>query len=220
MGPRPEYRFGVEDILAVTSAVIRKWGWVSRAKVSPGYMSTSDAVWNIMTDPKADKVEIEDKDKENAQETIAWIGGLEGNLNDYMHNLQTIFKRDYVNGRSIGFAVSAVPSYYRYMERELVKRKAAADSPSEFVGSIKERITFEAIVMSVRSFEGTFDTVHLHKFKDAKGNLFAWFASNDQELGSGDEITITGTVKSHNEFHGIKETIITRCKVVKKEIAS
>lgn len=52
---------------------------------------------------------------------------------------------------------------------------------------------------------------------DANGNELTWFGSNDDafNLKQGDVVTIKGKVKAHNEYNGKKQTVLTRCKVLK-----
>jgi hypothetical protein len=56
-------------------------------------------------------------------------------------------------------------------------------------------------------------TTWLYKFTDEAGNVFTWFASspvNDEDK----VLTIKDTVKKHEEYKGIKQTVMTRCRVV------
>lgn len=65
--------------------------------------------------------------------------------------------------------------------------------------------------------------VYLHKFKDEHGNIFTWKTSDplgywDEHgqwvhIDEGTQVTIKGTVKEHSEYKGIKQTVLTRCKV-------
>jgi hypothetical protein len=52
----------------------------------------------------------------------------------------------------------------------------------------------------------------LFRFVDASGNTFVTFNSGrfDPEIGS--KLTITGTVKSHDDFKGFKSTMLKRVK--------
>ncbi len=45
---------------------------------------------------------------------------------------------------------------------------------------------------------------------DEAGNIFVWKTGNWIEEES---FIITGTVKKHEEFHGIKQTELTRCRI-------
>lgn len=116
-------------------------------------------------------------------------------------------------------------AYDRYMERKAAEEKKAADAAaarasSEFVGKVGERITLVAKTMKVvTSWETQFGTTFLYKMVDANGNVFMWKASGmllDKRynaIESATDITIKGTVKDHTTYDGIKQTVLTRCKV-------
>ena len=80
------------------------------------------------------------------------------------------------------------------------------------------RVEFEAEVIGVYGTEGTYGHTDIVKFRDLKGNLFTWFASGYTDLERGDRISIKGTVKNHDTYRGVKQTILTRCKFNKFEI--
>lgn len=122
---------------------------------------------------------------------------------------------------------SKVVGYRQLTERQLeaaatsIQRKKERDAEgraSEYVGEIKERIEFEAQVIGVYGTEGHYGHTDIVKFKDADRNLFTWFASGYVGLERGDRISIKGTVKKHDEFRDIKQTVMTRCKFTKFNI--
>jgi len=101
---------------------------------------------------------------------------------------------------------------------ERQKNREAEGRASEYVGVVKERIEFEAEVIGVYGTEGFYGHTDIVKFKDMDGNLFTWFASDYTDLERGDHVSIKGTIKKHEEYRGIKQTMLTRCKFTKFEI--
>lgn len=89
---------------------------------------------------------------------------------------------------------------------------------SEHVGSVKQRLEFDAVVVGVYESEGYYGHTDIVKMRDLDGNMLTWFASGYTDLKRSDHINIRGTVKRHDEFRGIKNTILTRCKYDKYEI--
>lgn len=89
---------------------------------------------------------------------------------------------------------------------------------SEYVGKIKERIEFEAEVTGVYGTEGFYGHTDIVRFKDADNNQFTWFASDYTNLERGDRMSIKGTVKKHEDYRDVKQTVLTRCKYTKFEI--
>lgn len=108
---------------------------------------------------------------------------------------------------------------------------------SEYVGEVGKRLNITLTYTGTAHWEvdatkqfwngrwGREETrdVYLHKFKDEKGNVFTWKTGNplgywDEDgqwvcIGEGTQITLKGTVKEHSEYKGIKQTVLTRCKV-------
>lgn len=95
-------------------------------------------------------------------------------------------------------------------------RKKVEAANSEFIGVKGDKFKdLEVSVQFVKSFASRFGAVTLVKFLDKKGNLLSWFASSDKRgFTPGETITISGTVKEQAEYQGIKETRLTRVKVV------
>ena len=88
----------------------------------------------------------------------------------------------------------------------------------QFVDEVGARIEFEAKIVGVYATEGFYGHTDIVKFRDSKGNMFAWFASGHTGLKREDRISIKGTVKQYDEYRGIKQTVLTRCKFTKFEI--
>jgi hypothetical protein len=101
---------------------------------------------------------------------------------------------------------------------ERQKQREAEGKASEYVGEIKERIEFEAEVTGVYGTEGYYGHTDIVKFKDAANNQFTWFASDYTDLERGDRISIKGTVKKHETYRDVKQTVLTRCKYAKFEV--
>jgi hypothetical protein len=100
-------------------------------------------------------------------------------------------------------------------QRRDVERYSAT---SHHVGQVKERLEFEAVIVGVYETENAYGHVDIVKMRDNDGNLFTWFASGFTDLQRSDRVKLRGTVKKHDEYRGIKSTVITRCKYDKFEV--
>ena len=108
--------------------------------------------------------------------------------------------------------------------REIVElKKNEATCTSEWLGKTGEKIEVEATYerrawYTCKSFRGYgTETMYIHTFKDASGNLIVWRTSNALvELDTGVSVTVKGTVKEHSDYKSMKETVLTRCKVTAK----
>lgn len=93
------------------------------------------------------------------------------------------------------------------------KEKKKQREKSEHIGEVGERIEVDVVVEKVHVFENNWGNTKLHRFKDDKGNVIVWFASN-AFLEEGKNYKIRGTVREHSEYRGVKQTVLTRCKVI------
>lgn len=111
---------------------------------------------------------------------------------------------------------------YEAEERERWKRlqaeEAARKAVSQYVGTVGEKIETEATLVAAINYEAPkfngFGTEWrtVYKFRDAGGNLLVWHTKAAREIAEGDAVTLTGTVKKHEEYKGEKQTVLTRCK--------
>lgn len=214
--------YSLEVYLAMTNAVIRKFGWVSGAK-SRETMATSTATevcTQLNPRDRADmrKYRPEDlvnylpEDTEYAKQVIEWAKGISGNLSDYEHNIQVIANQEAVIRKTQGFAASMIMAYKRVHDVR-VERKV-----SEYHGTVGDKVNLTLTFKATYSFEGYYGPVHMHRFVDTEtGNIFIWPASRFTFFKEDALHTVKGTIKAHKDYKDIKQTILTRCKVEEVE---
>ena len=109
--------------------------------------------------------------------------------------------------------------YYKPDARTLVDDvlkncRPIEESTSEWLFEEKERFYDYAVVLkSVRGMETRFGWTQLVKFEDANGNILQWWTAVEIKAEVGDYVLLTGTVKAHDEYKGVKSTTVTRCKI-------
>lgn len=108
-----------------------------------------------------------------------------------------------------------------------IEAKKAAAMPakqnlSKHVGNVGDRITFNAKYIRCASWENNFiswrpTTTYLYSFEDENGNVFIWKTGKGlpQGVEIGDPLTISGTIKEHDEYKEVKQTVLTRCVIAK-----
>lgn len=116
--------------------------------------------------------------------------------------------------------------------QELIKERTPREpSGSEYLGEVGKRLTVNVTLKKSFSFENTFgyqtSTTYIHSFEDGVGNVIIWKTANsltEYEYGPGTytphalvSCDLTGTVKEHSEYRGVKQTILTRCKLANCE---
>lgn len=149
---------------------------------------------------------------EISEKALEWVLSQEAN-SEYMHNLKTVCSASYVTFENFGILASLIPTYNRAIEREQrIEVERNADMKSEHIGKVGDRIT---ILISdcrvITSWETQYGRTAIFKITDENGNVFTWKTSGGI---AEDTKKILATVKSHKEYNGIKQTEITRCRVV------
>lgn len=161
-------------------------------------------------------------DSEEAQNTVKvaleWLNGQE-DASDYIHNLQVISKQNYVGYKNLNLLCSLIPVAYKAInrieekaKRENVNNKMKAES--DFFGNIGDRMDFNLTFVREARFETEWGITSVYTFVDENGNVFVWKTQNTEEFKPETVYTLKGTIKGHNEYKGVKQTVITRCKVV------
>lgn len=233
----------LEWLLTATATSIRIDGWLSRGAADamnaktegssrPHQYSTSQKIAVLWSHSKdRDTVEsrkrllakVTDADRELATKVIAWVrgGGLRGD-SEYIHNLKIACAEDAVTEpRHVGLICSAIAAYNRQMEIE-TKRRAELESRrnSQHVGEVGERLAKIAAHLVGSRYLGRDDwgqDKRLLKFRTAEGNMLTWITTAEIEIEINRPVCISGRVKAHKEWQGLKETLLSRAKVVEVE---
>jgi len=213
--------FPLDEVLTTTAAVTKKFGFTSKKKAWDfGYKSTADRVWdNLCPYPKMKQDEFApatESDKELAEKTLNHFTEVDAGNNDYLLNLKKIISLGYVPNKYMGFAASMVSSYQRAVEREAVyKAKKKATANSDFIGNVGERLKGIVVkVLAVRDIESDWGCSTLYTFQDAVGNVLkTFYTGTSWEADVDDKLVIAGTVKKHDNFRGMKSTMLNRVSV-------
>ena len=106
------------------------------------------------------------------------------------------------------------PGARTFVDDILKNCRPVEESTSEWLFEEKERFYDYAVVLkSVRGMETRFGWTQLVKFEDANGNILQWWTAVEIKAEVGDYVLLTGTVKAHDEYKGVKSTTVTRCKI-------
>lgn len=153
-----------------------------------------------------------DSVKEEVAAILQWFHDLPEDRKDgdYMMSLESIINADYVNGRGVGLLASLPVAYYRDRNDA---RERAMRKPSNWVGEKGEKIPETAVkVFYANVLEGNFGPYQLVKMVDDAGNVYTWFNTGKVRVELDSNISIVGTVKDHDEYKGVKQTVLTRVK--------
>lgn len=132
-------------------------------------------------------------------------------------NVKTLVKGGYCKVDHFGYIAYAPLAWRDYQQKleEQRRREAEAEAmrgSSDYIGSVGQRLTVSVMESKlITSWETDYGMTHLYRFVDTDGNVLVWFAS--KMIDENDISKLTGTVKAHSERDGIKQTVMTRCKV-------
>lgn len=224
-----ERYYRTEDILAYTSAVVKAYGYINANSsnstaenvkdfyaIDHGYHFLYEIEKAIKAKMASINFKVTEDDYKVADEIIAHVTGLEEN-NNYIHNLKVLCESSMVRYGNINLLCSAIVCWNRELERrERVAKRAEENkelAKSEYLGEVGERITFDIDSWkALTSWETEWGVTVLYRFIDINGNVIIWksskYIADEKEISK-----LTGTIKEHKDFNGVKQTIVTRCKV-------
>lgn len=143
------------------------------------------------------------------------IGDIEQLPDDpYYSNLKVIVANEYIPLNKLGLLVSIPKAIDRYEdEKKKQEERERLVAESNYLGSVGEKISVNFVSgREVACCDTQFGLLHIYEFKDANGNTVVWKSSSSKDIPESG--TVVGTVKAHEEYNGIKQTVILRAKVI------
>ena len=226
---RPYYP--IEEILKFANECVNKFGYFNSDTIYPTRSRAFDyyLVFNSSRMPEKERnqhlenmqaVNFNQDSEENiqkVQDMVKWAREVE-DTSDYMFKMKLILgeNNEYVDPKYLGILVSLVPTYNRHIEHEvkIARNKTAHQQLAEssgYVGSIGDRLTVEVeSVKCLYSGENQFGVSFLYQFIGKDGNCYMWWASRSIDVDNTSKVV--GTVKNFEEYNGVKQTWLTRCR--------
>jgi hypothetical protein len=215
-------------IVSASAYIVRCVGWVSGATARQDERKTSTAnqvSWWLSARPDSQSHrewvhtfgEPNDTDDTQAAAAIAWAldtfaADDATPENDYLANLRVIVRLGYVQPKFHGYAVSLISAYLRSQD-QLKEKARKADS--QHVGAVGKRQVFDGLtVEGLRVYEGDYGPSTRIEFSDPQGNVLLWWASNAPSLVVGETVTVKATVKKHDRYNNIAQTVLSRAVIL------
>lgn len=220
--------YNVREILALTNAFNNAIGWrpqkyngINTADIITKFLN-KDSYFSKITGMKfSDFEELSEEDYKVADETINWISN--STTEGYMHNLRIVCKEELFPISNLSLVVSSVASFLNTQVRKT--RQEILKESSSFYGTIGQRVkNYEVECIGKRCIgDSDFGDRYIITFLDSNNNVFIWFKTTTQNIDnlippSQKIFNISFTIKNHNEYDGLKQTIITRASINKGEI--
>lgn len=96
--------------------------------------------------------------------------------------------------------------------RAFIDKLLYGESISKHQGSIGERLERTVILQKTHSFNGAYGTTYAYTFEDTDKNVYTWITAA-KALANGSTYVLKGTVKDHNIYKGVEQTVLTRCRI-------
>jgi hypothetical protein len=214
-------RFYREDLLLMAAALIRtegyqsakdEWGeyrpgtavWTRDALTRTGRFAPSRRGWDTEHPP-----EVTEEDRQTVANATEWALNNPDD-SEFANNIRVLVQSEWLEHRDAGM-VCYVPEGYRRHKADEARK--AAGAKSVHIGSIKDKLSVKVTVTRANNgVETDYGTAYWQTFVTDDGAIVEWKSSRSQEFKDGDKLLLTGTVKAHREFRGVKSTSLTRCK--------
>ena len=198
--------YSVKKVVSCASSLIREYGFHSSQDMEK-------ATWKfILETMDRYNTYVTKEDEQEAEDAINWILSLdedEQNNSSYLFNLYQICKNEFCTERYFGFLASLIPAYRKTVVSKKVKTKS-----SNYVGNVGDKITSNVTITKRLCFDSFYGSCYIILMKDSEGNTLKWKTSKPLNAlyREGIQITVTGTVKDHEDYRGEKQTSLIRCK--------
>lgn len=222
----PVESYSLALALEYTAGIIRQHGYISKKEsATSGRQPTSVTLAAWLKAPAAPDISQDDGVK--TQEALAWLQGKAhitgyASESDFDRSMRLLTSGGYRNvapgmitKSDFGFVACVYSTMDRAAGREKNKEAAKeAASTSEYIGKLKSRAEFFVKLVGKKYNDNI--GCYIYNVKDQKGNLGVFFSS-DADLAKVDDCFLAKmTPKRHSvsDYHGGKETVFNRVKVV------
>lgn len=195
----------VTDVLTALALAIG----IERAK---GYTRSDEKNSNreMLTDLTASRTIPTAEDMEKAKTMAAAIDSMDTDTADkfLLANMKTLLKGKYCRMSNLGFIAYAPVAFRKWTEYQ---HRMEEKRESAYLGEVGSKVQETVRDMRcITSWDGDYGRTYVYEITSMDGNIMIWKTGKALE---GTITTITGKVKEHTEYKGIKQTVLTRCKV-------
>lgn len=219
--------YDVRTVICYATAIIKKAGYLSSSDSMPTKNAVRELLYanrdiqsklnlvNNLRIPKCvPKLKLEDLNISDGEidAIIDYYNGLD-DTSEFIHNVQSMLAKGYINPANVGYLCYLPQGYADHIARE--KEKAArATEKHEYFGEEGKRykdITVKNI-REVACFSGCYGMMYIYNIIIDNDVVITWKSSVLLDL-SETYSKVDFTVKSHEEYKDVPQTIVTRCKL-------
>lgn len=134
---------------------------------------------------------------------------------EFMHNVKSLLSQETINVKNIGYLCYLPFGYDKHLEHE--KNKASIVANDGHFGTIGERFKNIKVnsIKVLTSFDTIYGITYVCRVILEDNRSFIWKGRGiceDKEID-----TASFTIKEHGEYNGVKQTLITNCRIKYKE---
>ena len=218
------YYYNVNQFLQIAYNCIVNYGYIKpNNDYYDGEITTPERISNAYSDKTDEYVDSDKVDTELIDKIKqAFYDFAKSHPSDFNHNVCVVLQQTCVGCKYAKY-LYFIPTFYlnkvkweaRKQEAEAKKQAFMATLNNAYAGDVGDKITTEATLTGYSMFDGDYGVMYVYNFKDVQGRVLVWFTSKAlTAVNEGDTITIKGTIKKLNDYKGIKQTVLTRCKVM------
>lgn len=216
----------IKNFLAGVVASSSLYGYISKSRAreineennKTTVEATCDLTVRLMSKTSVEKewkdIYESDDTKTFVEEALEWIKNLNAESYSYFDNLKVVCSAELVELKNIGYAASLIASYKNHLKAE--KKLKEAEKQNEmyhYYRNVDDKISLQGNLACVANYDTQFGTMYVYKIIQS-GCIFVWKTSKYLGIDdSGKEAMITGKIKEQSEFRGVRQNILTRCKV-------
>ena len=155
--------------------------------------------------------------KDQGDAAILWASNIKPE-NEYERNIRKIARDGFFLRRGKRSEVALAASIWSaFMRAQSVDVRRSLENLNEFWGTPGAREELVLVVTRKTSHETQYGTTVRLELRDAEGRMFVWWcsrASAVEEIGIGGTVRLKASIKEHKDWNGVKQTVLTRCKIV------
>lgn len=232
-GRSPAPAFTPRFVVVVALATVTAFGWVprSRAQYDPRAVPTSSTMTPYLIGPAHGRAGEEDREviakiqahiadaEARADELIATVlAEFADSGSGYEANLRAALRAEYVDLGQMGLLASIVPAYERIIGRR-AERQAQPDDAfePEYLGEVGDRVEISGVITTAMTVDGyAYGTTQRLVVVRTDSALvkFCSSAAWTYDVDTGDQVTITATIKRLDVWRERKQTVVVRPKLV------
>lgn len=224
--PTTGTQWSLESVLAYSWAIFATYGWTPASATGGRHQPTRDLVGTVLANGKgAEEILIRIADRLPQAPTMAariitdLTPTVQPETAGYGANLKALLTAGVVPRRQLGLAVSMVNAW-EHRDEAPARPAAETTEPARTLshaGTVGDPITLTGTITCLLPLAG------YHRYSPPQrllivdcGDTIAKTMTSagwSHDLSRGDTVTLTGTVKAHQEYRGIPQTMLARCKL-------